>query len=228
VCSPFSIRIGNSQVVESESEKLLGLRLSNDLRWDQHVNELKSSINLRIANLRRVSYHIPHESLRTIAFGLVLSKIRYGIAVYGSVRKQVDDPLCKNMSILEVSINDTMRVINGSRRSDKVPIVELRQETKIPSANQMAAEATLLEAWKMRLNNENFNLLRPLTSTGMVTRGQVAGSLEVPIGGRATTSSFSYQATKLWNSAPIELRKCESTSNAKKIIRAFVSALPCI
>ena len=224
--NPFSIQIENSLIEESMSEKLLGIHISNNLRWDHHINEVKSSVNQRIAVLKHVSYHIPRESLRELAFGLVLSKIRYGIPVYGIVRMQNDDPHTKGMQSLDVSINDTMRIMYGSSRHDRISIEMLRESMKIPSINQMAAEATLLETWRIRRLGDDSELIKPISSKGMITRGQTAGNLEVPMGGQERKRSFSYQAPKLWNAAPIELRACEGKGAAKKIIRTFASSLP--
>ena len=52
------------------------------------------------------------------------------------------------------------------------------------------------------------------------------GNLEVPMGGHEKKSSFAYQASKLWNAAPIELRTNVGKSTAKKIIKTFAASLP--
>ena len=69
---------------------------------------------------------------------------------------------------------------------------------------------------------DDSDLVRPISSTGMVTRGQTMGNLKVPMGRH---ENFAYQAAKLWNASPAELRTCVGKNSAKKIICTFVQSL---
>ena len=114
--SPVSISINRESIVESPCEKLLGLELSNDLCWNAHVKSVKTALNQRIAMLSHLAYSFSRDNLIQFTHGMIVSKIRYGIAVYGKTRTTDNCPQDRSMQSLEVAVNDAMRVIAGKRR----------------------------------------------------------------------------------------------------------------
>ena len=46
--------IGKEVIKESESEKLLGIHVENDLKWDIHLAKLLSKLRHRLFRLRRI------------------------------------------------------------------------------------------------------------------------------------------------------------------------------
>ena len=81
-----------------------------------------------------------------------MSKIRYGIALFGNVRISEEDPLSKTMQELQVVLNNTMRFLTNKKIADRITIEDLRERTKIPSVNQIAAEAILMEVFNAMKN----------------------------------------------------------------------------
>ena len=214
--------------METPCEKLLGIHLSNDLSWDNHVTHVKSSLNQGIGMLRTLAYTIPPNYLRQLAQGLVLSKLRYGLSIYGTVRLSETDQESGQMRMLEVAVNDTMRVIERKNRRDLIPIANLRASTKIPSANQMAVQAITMEAWKIQneLSPAIADLMTPVRSTGIVTRAVMDRDVHVPYGGRVSRQSFHHQAAMLWNNAPKDIRECKKKTSVKNKIRSYSSLFP--
>ena len=80
---------------------------------------------------------------------ILLSRIRYGIALFGSVRTTEEDPLSKTMQELQIKLNNinTMRFLANKKIADRITIEDLRERTKIPSVNQIAAEAILMKVF---------------------------------------------------------------------------------
>ena len=52
------------------------------------------------------------------------------------------------MQDLQVQLNNALRIVNGSKISDRIEIADLLNKTKTPSVNQLAAETTLMETWR--------------------------------------------------------------------------------
>ena len=77
-----TIAIGEATVHETQHAKLLGLKISNDLSWKKHIQDMISELNQRLGVLKRLCYVFDKKNLKMLAEGLVLSKIRYGISVY--------------------------------------------------------------------------------------------------------------------------------------------------
>jgi len=223
------IVIGGNVIVETTCEKLLGLHVSNDLRWTDHIQQTKTSLRYRICMLKRLAHSLPHEHLRQLADGLVLSKIRYGLAVYSSaVRTSEQDPIDGMIQTPEVVVNDVMRIIEGVRRKDRVSIHELRKKTNVPSVNQMAAQAIITDAWKIAHNKVAGleDIFTQLNEAGMKTRAKTNGNFKVPFGSQMIRRSFSHQGAVLWNALPQEIRESEAIHSAKKKIRAHVQSYP--
>jgi hypothetical protein len=54
-----SIKIGNSSVKESVSEKILGVTVNNKLKWQDHHNNIVSILRNKVFVLKRLTYHLP-------------------------------------------------------------------------------------------------------------------------------------------------------------------------
>ena len=179
--------------------------------------------------LSRLAYSFSQDQLIQFTQGLILSKIRYGLALYGAIRMSESCPQDQSMHSLEVAINDAMHVIMGSRRRDRVPIVELRNETKLPSLNQLIVQSVLTEAWKIQhgLSTSIEDLMTPIKNRNMTTQAASQGHVRVPVASnRLTFTSFSYKAATLWNDAPADILEEAKVSPAKRKIKEYAGSFP--
>ena len=67
------------------SELIFNVRVQvwrNDLTWNAHVNNLVKKLKFRLFTLRRLSHCIPRALLKSVACGIFLSVIRYGLPLY--------------------------------------------------------------------------------------------------------------------------------------------------
>ena len=55
---PVTVRIGNSEVVNSSEEKLLGIKIENKLFFDNHVAKLCQNASNKLYALARMSPHM--------------------------------------------------------------------------------------------------------------------------------------------------------------------------
>lgn len=211
----ISLEIGGARVHEANEEKLLGVTIENNLKWHSHVQKVQATLNQRVALLRRLKQWLPSNSLTQIAQGLIFSKIRYGLPVYGQPRLDEADPLSGRCQSLQITINNVMRIITSSSLKDKISVRDLHASTGLPSLNQMAVQSILMETWKMVQNDE----ISPFKMVGGRTRAASAGDLIVP----NYKIGFRYHGTRLWNKAPQELRQAPTKDTAKSIIRNFSS-----
>jgi hypothetical protein len=62
-----TIRVGGVCVTESTPEKLLGVTVSNNLKWKDHHQQLVSSLRHRVFVIRRLVQNLP----RQITVGLL-------------------------------------------------------------------------------------------------------------------------------------------------------------
>ena len=219
---PREITIGGNNIIETSCEKVLGLYISNDLSWANHIQHTKASLRYKTCMLRRLARSMPEEHLRQLADGLILSKIRYGLSVYGGiVRTTEDDPIDGMIHSLEVTVNDVMRITERVSLKDHVPIQDLRRRTNIPSVNQMTAQTIITDAWKATHGGLPGleNTLVELDRSGIETRAKANGNVNVPSGSRILRKSFSHQGAVLWNALPKDINPilCQALGYAEYI-----------
>ena len=77
------VQVGNADIEEKQSHQLLGMRMSADLTWKDHVEAVASSIQSGIFAIRRLKESVSQQSLIRVRDALVNSKIRFGLAAYG-------------------------------------------------------------------------------------------------------------------------------------------------
>lgn len=207
-----TLKVGGSVVTEAKEEKLLGVIIENDFKWTSHINNLQSCLNQRVALLRRLKQWLPKSSLSQVAQGLILSKIRYGLPVFGQVRLDETVPLSGHCRSLQTTINNLMRIIANKKLSDKMSIRDLHALTGLPSLNQMVIQATLMETWKMIQNEDNV-----FQKTVGTTRAASAGDLKMP----KQNKGFVFNGTRIWNKTPTDLRNCEKINTVKMQIKKF-------
>ena len=88
---PRKIYIDGKEVLESESEKLLGLVINNTLTWKNHLygdqenTGLVSQLGKRLGMLSKLSKFMSKEKLRYFSNGIFYSKLNYCLHVFGNV-----------------------------------------------------------------------------------------------------------------------------------------------
>ena len=126
---------------------------------------------------------------------------------------------------MQVQLNSANRAALGRKLCDKIPMAELRSELNIPPLNQMAAKAILLCSWKSKYGAGNgLETILSAMPSEVNTRAKSRCDLEVP--SPSLSKTLRYQASHLWNAAPLELRNTKSLYEAKRIIGQFVKQLP--
>ena len=81
-------------------------------------------LKIFFGNFLRFPILLP-QGLRKVAESLFNSKIRYGLQMCGKIRWKDSDPTPKLMKDLQQSQNKMLRLLNGSRLSDKISTASL-------------------------------------------------------------------------------------------------------
>ena len=75
----------------------------------------------RLFLIKRFCNHISKDRLKRIADSLYMSKIRYGVQLYGNVRMNEADPEQKLLGSIQVAQNKMARFLTGKKLLDKIP-----------------------------------------------------------------------------------------------------------
>ena len=87
----MKISIDGNDVMESSSEKLLGLVINNTLTWKNHMYGDEENIGLvsqlkkRLGILSKLSKFMSKEKLRYFSAGIFYSKLSYCLPIFGNV-----------------------------------------------------------------------------------------------------------------------------------------------
>ena len=147
---PISIMIGETTVTQETRTKLLGITLDQDQKWISQISNLNSSLNSRLYLIKRLSNSISKDRLKKIADSLYMSKIRYGVQMFGNVRTKEEEAKQKTLGSIQVSQNKLARFLNGNKLMDKIPTVQIYKELNLLSVNQINAQIKLLDVWKSK------------------------------------------------------------------------------
>ena len=118
-----------------------------------------------ISLLKRAKRKVNNEKMSMIADAIFQSKLRYGIAAYGSPKfefNHMEQPMDPNLAKLQVVQNDMLRILNGKTRGDLTNMQKLREELKIMSVNQLSVYHTAMEMFNIVNNASSEPLQRKI------------------------------------------------------------------
>ena len=104
-------------VRESPAVRNLGVFFDKNLSWDSHVSALVKKCNGILIGLSHVRHSIPTSLLPIIVDALVLSQVRYCLAVFENSSEN-------NMQRLQKVLNFGLRAVSGRRKCDHISDVE--------------------------------------------------------------------------------------------------------
>ena len=98
---PSVFYIKDNALEQSETVKLLGVQIQQDLKWDTHINTILQRANGRFHMLRVLKSHgLPVEDLITIYIGFLRPLLEYAVPVWnGAITNQQKDQLEKYKSV---------------------------------------------------------------------------------------------------------------------------------
>ena len=224
----ITFKVGDALVKESENEKFLGLWVKNDLTWTKHLSKLQDELLYRLFTLRKMEQVIPKSLLPSLADGIAVSILRYGLGIYCPVRINDTDPEPTCINSLKVIYNDIMRLLCNTRRNKHTSIKSMLKQLGWLSLNQMSAEVRLIEVWKA-LNIEDYclkDIFQKADSGQTNVRSSARNRIKSSFKSKLRENSFHYPSARLWNSAPTEVTKAITESAARNAIRKYVLTLP--
>ena len=91
--SDLSIKIGNTTIIESTEEKLLGITLDKQLSFKTHVQSLCKKAGQKLHALSRISYLLDTDKLKHIMRAFILSQFSYCPLVWMFCDRHLDNKI---------------------------------------------------------------------------------------------------------------------------------------
>ena len=224
----ISVDIGGETLSSTYTEKLLGLHINADLKWNTHIDEISSELKKRIGILKRIKEKVPADKLSIMADAIFNSVIRYGIAVYLVPTYEKEDLKARKLSSetydLQVLQNKMLRVIHGLRISNRVNMVELRKKIKMMSVNQMSIYHTIMEVFNIIHNKSSEQISNKYSHHERHSlRKNTNNYLRVPEKHEhRKCTGFTYCGAKIFNSLPINIRETQDSIIFKKLVKKWI------
>ena len=77
----------NKQLEQVKSHKHLGITISDDLSWTNHVNTITESVSKMLNVLERLKYRLDRKTLESICLSFVRPKLEYSSSVWSNLSK---------------------------------------------------------------------------------------------------------------------------------------------
>jgi hypothetical protein len=78
VTKELPIQVGEVMVNESTEAEFLGITFNKKLNWKSHMSQLESELKKRIGILKRLTWHLPKDTVVTMVEPIFMAKLRYG------------------------------------------------------------------------------------------------------------------------------------------------------
>jgi len=213
----FSVRIGDSVIIPSESARNLGVVFDSEFDFQRFIQGTARSMALQLHNITKIRDFLDRPLTEQLVHALVTSKLDYCNSLLGGLPK-------KSLRPLQLVMNWAARLICRSKRFE--PVTPLLRDLHWLPVEQRIVFKTLLLTFK-GLQDDSPRYLSDLVSKYVPARCLRSANscmLVVPksrlktVGDRA----FSFRAAKLWNSLPASIRRTDSLTSFKTSVKTYL------
>jgi len=106
------LHLGADTAVACSHVRLLSVDISSDLSLDHHVSRTCTACYYRLCQLRHIRRSLDSDSLATLVYSVVNSRIDYCNAVFAGAPRTVTDKL-------QCVSNVAVRIVTGTRKFDR-------------------------------------------------------------------------------------------------------------
>ena len=209
--APVTVRFREDVVRESPGVRNLGVVFDKHLTWDSHISALVKKCNGILIGLSHVRHQIPPELLPTLVNALVLSHVRYCLAVYGNGSEN-------NMQRLQKILNFALRVISGRRKFDHIS--DVREELGWHTARQLYKQHTLTLLHKIMDTGEPQALASQIQANSSLRSRSTRQDTDLAlprVRTEAVKRRLLYSTVQLYNELPSDIRS-SSLASFKRLL----------
>jgi hypothetical protein len=203
------LKLDGEPIVSVDSHKHLGLTISNDLTWKDHINEMVDKANRRLGILRSLKYKLDRLSLERIYMGFIRPLLEYGDIIWDSPSEALN-------ALERVQLN-AARIVTGA--TARCSSEGLYRETGWEPLSSRRAHHRLTLMFKIMNGKAPMYLidLEPILvqeRTGYMLRNR--GDIDVPYARTNLYSNSFFPSTiRLWNELDIRVKNLPSVDAFK-------------
>ena len=201
----------DTQIVEVDSHKHLGIIFQNDCSWHNHIDYVKEKAWARVNAMRKLKYEFDRKSLETIYLTFIRPILEYADIVWDNCTQHEKSELDKIQ-------NEAARIVTGTTKL--VSIRALYEEIKWDTLEERRRKHKLNLFYKMvnGLSPPYLSSLLPLP-VNRVSSYNLRNSNDIqtiPARTNLYYNSFLPSAIREWNSLPLDIRNSDSLYSFKR------------
>ena len=207
------LTFGNVVLEDKPHHKHLGITLQNNCKWDEHISNISSKVNMLINCLRHFKYKLGRKALEIMYKSFILPLFDYADIIWDN---------CTNTqsNMLENLHLEAIRIITGSVRGTSHQ--KLYNESGFCTLKERRKRHKLIQFHKM-INNTCpdylSDLLPPLVSTTNPYHRRRPYERIIPsFRTELYRNSFFPSTTLLWNNLPVNIQESSSLSEFKRYL----------
>ena len=205
----------NGNVIHRENKvKYLGLMIDEKLSWKDHIDYLIVSLSKFYGIFNKIKYFVPKRHKLAIYNAYVLSKICYGIEIYGSMSETLSNRLqIVSNKLLKILFN--MSPFHSTNQLHKE--LDILKVKDVYKSRVLKFVFQCLNHTMLCMYNNYFQKRRSLHDRNL----RDMKNLHVPVGYSAIAlSSTRINGAKLWNELPLEIRKIDDAICFKNSLKS--------
>ena len=195
----------NNIVTEVNHHTYLGLKLSSNLKWNEHITDIYLKAKQRLNMMALLKYKVSRKTLEIMYKTFVRPAMEYGIVIWGGT---YETTLIK---LEEINVN-ALRIITGATARSN--ITKTYAEMPLESSSERRESAALKMFYKIKhdLAPPSLSQLIPRERSEVVeynlrNRDTLAAP---PARLESMKRSFVSYATRLWNTLPNPVRQADT------------------
>ena len=211
----------NQQIVEVPYHKHLGVCLSNDCSWHNHINYVKNKAWAKIYVLRKLKYMLDRKSLEIAYFTFIRPVLEYADVIW-------DNCTVNDKNELDKIQNEAGRIVTGATKL--VSIHDLYSETGWETLSARRCKHKLILFYKM-MNGQTPDYLSCLTPPTIAELSDYNLRNRDDISTIHSRTSLYYNSflpstIREWNSLPLSLRQAPTLTCFKRKLNDNISLPP--
>ena len=205
----MKIQFGDAYIPLSETTKILGIVLDENLSWKAHVSAIIQRCYATLSGLTKFTHRLSYEVKKMIVESLIFPHIHYCLTVWGSCN-------AGQRHRIQKVVNHCARVVHCARRRDHVsPMLRelkwLNVGDLLAVRDVAAVYRALRQAHAPAALRDMFTLVSDVSSAE--TRQRAEEHLRPPqVRTELARRSFRYRAAVTWNQAPAAVRCAPSVA----------------
>lgn len=216
--SLLPVILNNTPLPFVNTAKNLGIYLSSDLTWNEHVTHIISNVHKSLHSLYRKAYYFPISVKITLVKQLIWPHFDYASLVYDSLTEYLDLKLKKLQ-------NRTIRFIFGIKKHVHISPYRERLQWLTPSSRRQyflgVQTFKILNSKKPEYLFEKLDFHKATYTRDL--RQTSTSIFDLPLVNTASyAASFQITAMKLWNALPNDMIKIDSLNVFKKKIFKYL------